>query len=50
MNKINRMGDKWPPWGVSDEASIKLDENPITEVNRDLFVKYDIQTLKQFNN
>lgn len=39
MNKMNSIGDKWPPWGVPDGTGNKLDENPRTEVNWYLFVK-----------
>lgn len=33
MNKFNRIGDKWLPWGVPDETGNKLDDNTRTEVN-----------------
>lgn len=25
-NTINKIGEKWPPWGVPDGTNIKLDE------------------------
>jgi len=42
INKINRIGDKCPPWEVSDRTNVDFDTKPRTLINWCLFIRYEL--------
>lgn len=42
INKINRIGDKCPPWAVSDRTNVDFDTKPRTLINWYLFIRYEL--------